>query len=88
MSAPHTPTVEERLCEVESTLALLLLTTRALSSCDELCLDDNDKSAAWAKLDDLTIDALANTRAVKHALPFASSNLRAPDAEKRSAVPS
>lgn len=79
MSMPDTPSVEDRLRETESTLALLVLTMRALTSCDDLGLDDKDKSAAWAKLDDLTSEGLTHVRAVRQALPFASAKLDAPD---------
>lgn len=77
----RTPSVEDRLLEVERALAMLLMMTRAHSTADDLCLDEEDVRMAWAGVDHVVEQTLAHVRASARALPHASMFLDAPDGD-------
>jgi hypothetical protein len=75
----HIPTIEERLHNVERTLSLGILLTRALTSAGDLCLEIRDKELAFGKVNDVLCDALDSLRAATAALPTATTLINAPE---------
>lgn len=84
MTTPRVPSVEDRILQVEQALAMLLMLSRAHSTADDPCLGAEDVRAAWAGVDHVVEQALADVRASARVLPPESLFLDAPDADAES----
>ena len=78
VASAHVPSVEDQLIEVEQTLAMFLLLSRALEQVEDLSLDQVDQNAAWAKIGEVAQNGLASLRAASRALPVTATQADAP----------
>ena len=74
----HVPDVSDRLDEIERTLALTVLTTRAISYTQGLDLDTDHDRTAMSRCAELLFAALQDVQSVRQALTSDALALDAP----------